>query len=70
MDPTSLLSICTIAFASVAILLSFLALTMHFITLLFPVRKPAVDSAIVAAISGTVALVIPGATVTHIEEER
>ncbi len=70
MEPTSLLSICTIAFASVAILLSFLALTMHFITLLFPVRQPAVDPAIVAAISTTVASVMPGASVTHIEEER
>ncbi len=70
MDAPNLLSICTIAFASVAILLSILAVTMHFMTMLFPVRKPAVDAAIVAAISGTVASVFPGSRVTHIEEER
>lgn len=70
MEPTSLFSVCTIAFVSVFALLSFLAVTMHLTTVLFPVRGTAVDPAIVAAISGTVASVVPGARVTHIEEER
>ena len=70
MEATSLLSICAIAFAAVAVLLSFLAICMYLITRLFPVSEPAVDTAIVAAISGAVASVIPGARVTQIEEER
>jgi hypothetical protein len=61
---------CAIAFVAVFALLTFLALTMHFITSLFPIRATTVDAAIVAAISGAVAAVLPGARVTHIEEER
>lgn len=70
MDAPNLLNICTIAFAAVAILLSFLAITMHVITVLFPVRRGLLDPAVVAAISGVVASVVPGAHVSHIEEER
>jgi hypothetical protein len=66
----SLLTICTIAFVAVFVLLSSLALAMHLITSLFPIRASSVDPAVVAAISGTVASVIPGARVTKIEEER
>jgi hypothetical protein len=69
-EPTSLFSICTIALAAVFVLLTFLAIAMHLITLLFPVRQPDLDPAVVAAITGVVASVIPGATVTNIEEER
>jgi hypothetical protein len=69
-ESTSLLSISAIAFTSVAVLLSFLAVSMYLITRLFPVVEAVLDPAVVAAISGTVASVIPGARVTHIEEER
>ncbi len=70
MDPTSLFSICTIALMAVFGLLTFLAITMHLITVVFPARDEFPDSALVAVISATVAAVIPGATVTNIEEER
>ena len=70
MDPTSLFSICTIALVAVFSLLSFLAITMHLITVIFPARNDVLDPAVVAAITGTVAAVIPGATVTNIEEVR
>jgi hypothetical protein len=70
LEPTSLSAICTIAFTAVFVLLAFLAAAMHFITLLFPAREASVDSVLVAAISGAVAAVFPGAKVTNIEEER
>ena len=65
-----LLSACLVAFVSVFVLLSFLAVIMHWITLAFPSRREGVDPVIVAAISGTVASLIPGARITHIEEEK
>jgi hypothetical protein len=43
---------------------------MHVITLAFPRKKAELDSAIVAAVSSTVAHLIPGARVTKIEEEQ
>ena len=70
MAATPILAMCGIAFAAVFALLTFLAITMHVTTSLFPVRGAAVDAALVAAISGAVASVFPGARVTHIEEER
>jgi hypothetical protein len=66
----SLGAICLIAFTSVFVLLSFLAVAMQLITLVFPETKPAVEPAVVAAISGAVAAAVPGARVTRIEEER
>ncbi len=69
-EPTSLFSICAIAIVAVFALLSFLAITMHLITVLFPARAHVLNPAVVAAISGTVASVIPGARVTNIEEVR
>ena len=69
MDPVNLLSVCVIAFVSVFALLSFLALAMRAITALFPERIAKVDPVIAAAISSTIATIIPGAQVTRIEEE-
>lgn len=65
----SLLTICGIAFVSVFVLLSFLALAMYAITVFFPQPRAVADAAVVAAISSTVAQVLPGARVTRIEEE-
>ena len=70
MEPTSLFSICTIAIVAVFALLSFLAITLHVITVLFPARTDLLDPAVMAAISGTVASVIQGARVPNIEEVR
>lgn len=66
-----LLNACVVAFVAVFVLLTFLALAMHFITLAFPGRSPRTetDAAVFAALSTAVATVIPGARVTRIEEE-
>jgi hypothetical protein len=65
-----LVSACLIALFSVFTLLTFLALIMDLITRLFPARDGQVDPAIVAAISTTVASLLPGARVVRIEEEK
>jgi len=70
MAPENLIQICAIAFVSVFGLLSFLAITMKLITTVFPQRIKRLDQAVVAAISSTVATLLPGSTVTRIEEER
>jgi hypothetical protein len=77
---TSLFAVCSLAFLTVFLLLAFLALVMHLITEAFPVsekslipamvRVDSIDPAMVAAITGTVATIIPGARVTMIEEEK
>jgi hypothetical protein len=65
----NLVAVCGIAFVAVFTLLALLAVVMQLITVVFPERRPAVDSTVVAAISGTVASFVPGARVTRIEEE-
>jgi hypothetical protein len=65
-----LISACLIALISVFTLLTLLAVIMDLITRVFPAREGQVDPVIVAAISSTVASVIPGARVVRIEEER
>ena len=69
MPDADLLWVCTIAFVSVFTLLAGLAVVMHLITVAFPERRTAVDPTVTAAISTTVATLIPGARVTRIEEE-
>ena len=64
-----LLNACLVAFVAVFVLLSFLAVVMHLITMAFPARREGLDPVVVAAVSSTVASLIPGAQVTHIEEE-
>ena len=70
MEPENLIQICTIAFASVFGLLSFLAIAMKVITAVFPETVKVLHPAVVAAISSTVATLLPGSTVSKIEEER
>ena len=70
MEPLSLITICSLAFGVVFTVLTALAVSMWLITSLFPEREAALDPTVVAAISTTVASVIPGARVTRIEEER
>jgi hypothetical protein len=69
-EPNSLLTLCSIAFAAVFTILAFLALAMRVITVLFPEPVATIDATLVAAISGAAASVYPGARVTRIEEER
>jgi len=66
----SLLSVSSIAFAAVFVLLAFLAVVMQLITMVFPERAATVDAVLVSAITSVVASVYPGARVTRIEEER
>ncbi len=70
MIATSLFAACGLALLTVFVLLAFLAVVMHLITEAFPESEETVDSAVVAAICGTVATLIPGARVTRIEEEK
>jgi len=70
LDQHSLIAVCSIAFVSVFVLLGFLALAMHAITLAFPERRRGADQAVVSAIATSVAMLYPGARVTRIEEER
>jgi hypothetical protein len=64
-----LISICSIAFGAVFVLLTFLAVVMQLITVFFPAPKASMDQTVVAAVSTAVASVYPGARVTKIEEE-
>ena len=68
-ESTNLFAVCGIAFGAVFVLLTFLALVMQLLTVLFPERKSALDPTVVAAISSTVASLYPGARVSRIEEE-
>jgi len=69
LEAASLFSACLIALVAVFTLLGVLALTVELITTLFPERRQAIDPALAAAISTTVASVFPGARVTRIEED-
>ena len=64
-----LLDACVLAFLLVFVLLAFLALAVRGITLLFPERKTGPDVVLTAAIAAAVAVLIPGARVTKVEED-
>ncbi|MEW6672714.1 MAG: hypothetical protein AB1427_13500 [Thermodesulfobacteriota bacterium] len=71
---TKLLWICVSSFTGVFAVLTFLAVTMHVITLIFPVRKLTAkaagsdDAVVYAAITSTYARLYPGTKVSNIEE--
>ena len=69
MIASSLFPVCGLALLVVFGLLAFLALVMHFLTVLFPERKESADPAVTVAISATVASIFPGTRVTRIQEE-
>ena len=69
MPEIQILTACSLAFAAVFVLLSFLAMVMQVLVTLFPERKTEVDPGVVAAISTSVAAVMPGARVIRIEEK-
>jgi Na+-transporting methylmalonyl-CoA/oxaloacetate decarboxylase gamma subunit len=66
----SLTAACVTAFGVVFVVLTFLALVIHLISLVLPARAPRTDAAVVAAIAAAVAAQQPGAKVVHIVEER
>lgn len=67
MEP-GLAVVCLTAFAVVFLVLAVLAAAMRTITIAFPERA-GLDAATVAAVSGAVAALVPGARITSIEEE-
>jgi hypothetical protein len=69
MEQYSLFAVCNIAYTTCFVVLGVLALFMRAITAIFPGSTVKVDAALVAAISSTVAAIIPDAQVTKIEEE-
>ena len=69
MPEVNLLTVCGAAFLTVFVLLFILAIVIRLTTLAFPPRDETDSAALIAAISGAVATVYPGARVTRIEEE-
>lgn len=67
MDNFSVLT-CLYSFLAVFVLLSILAILIRLVTALFPARQGGIDAAVISAIHTAVAVKIPGARVTHIEE--
>jgi hypothetical protein len=70
MEGPSLTAACVTAFGVVFVVLGFLALVIHLVGFLLPVRAPRTDPFVVAAISAAVAAQQPGARVVGIVEER
>ena len=71
MDTPNLLVVCIASFAAVLFLLSFLAIIMHFLLIVFPVKpKIEEDTAIIAAITTAFNRQYPGTRITNIGEEK
>lgn len=69
MESYGLLSICISAITAVFLVLSFLAIIMRLITILFPEKGTEDDPAILAALSTVVNQYFPGSKITNIEEK-
>ena len=69
METPNLITICLTSFTAVLILLSFLALIMRIITLIFPAKEDD-DSAVVAAITSTYNVHYPGTRIIKIGEQK
>jgi hypothetical protein len=68
MDITELLLISVSAFAAVFVLLSILAVLMRLMLVVFPAREQQGETAVIAAVSTTIAALYPGTRTTRIEE--
>lgn len=68
MEEVNLIFISVIAFAAVLILLTMMAGTIYLLTTLFEEKAERIESPLVAAISASVASVMPGAKVVKIKE--
>jgi Na+-transporting methylmalonyl-CoA/oxaloacetate decarboxylase gamma subunit len=66
----SLTTACVTAFGVVFVVLAFLALVIHLVSLVLPARAPRTDPVVAAAIAAAVATQQPGARVVRIVEER
>ena len=70
MPAQDLLTVSLIAFAVVLLLLWILAGIIRLITLAFPERETASDSALMAAVTSVYSALYPGTTLTKMEEQR
>ena len=70
MEGPSLTAACVTAFGVVFVVLAFLALVIHLISLVLPARAPRTDPVVAAAIAAAVAAQQPGARVVRIVEEK
>ena len=72
MNDVNLVLVCLVAFATVMLLLGFLAAVIAGITRVFPMRSKtsSIDPVIVASVNSVVATHFRGARVTHIEEQK
>lgn len=68
MPEANLIEICSIAFAAVMVLLTFLAGVIRCLTSIFAETQQGLDPTIAATVSSVVAAAIPGAKVIRIEE--
>ncbi|MGB5895118.1 MAG: hypothetical protein WBG58_13155 [Ignavibacteriaceae bacterium] len=69
METPDLITICLTSFVAVLLLLSFLALVMRIIILIFP-AKDNDDSAVIAAITSTYNVHFPGTKIIKIGEQK
>ena len=71
MNDPNLLVVCIASFTAVLLILSILAVVMHFLLIIFPVKhKVEEDTAIIAAITATFNRQFPGTRITNIGEEK
>lgn len=70
MATSGLILVCLTAFISVFVLLSLMAATMRIIIFIFPQQTVSSDSAVMAAISATVAQKYPDKKITKVEEQK
>ena len=70
MNPQSLLVICSSAFIAVFLLLTFLAIVMRLLMVIYPKKMDGLEPAIVAALTAAATYAFPGTKVTKVEEQR
>jgi hypothetical protein len=69
MEVSNLLTVCISAFIAVFFVLTFLAVSMRLIIIVFPVKEKE-DSAVIAAITSTFSSIYPKSKITKIEESK
>ena len=70
MNPQNLLVICSSAFIAVFFLLSFLAVVMRLLMVVYPKTEDGLEPAIVAALTAAATYAFPGTRITKVEETR
>lgn len=70
MNPQNLLVICSSAFIAVFFLLSFLAVVMRLLMVVYPKKEDGLEPAIVAALTAAANYAFPGTRITRVEETR